>query len=51
MLTIFYWVLLLLVLIGVFAPPDWTYAPRISAIVTFILFVLIGLKTFKPDWN
>ncbi len=51
MLTIFYWVLLLLIVVGVFAPSDWTYAPRMSAIVTLILFIIIGLKLFKPDWN
>jgi hypothetical protein len=50
LLVIFYWILLLLILVGVFAPPDWTYWPRANAIITFILFVIIGLKILKPNW-
>lgn len=50
LLVIFYWVLLLLILVGAFARPDWTWYPRASALVTFILFVIIGLKILKPTW-
>jgi hypothetical protein len=50
LLTIFYWILLLLIAIGCFAPPDWTYAPRANAIITLILFIIIGLKLLKPTW-
>lgn len=50
LLVTFYWVLLLLILIGVFAPPSWTYWPRANAIVVFILFVIIGIKLLKPNW-
>lgn len=50
LLVIFYWILLLLIAIGAFAPPDWTYAPRANAIVTLILFVIIGIKILKPTW-
>jgi len=50
MLVIFYWVLLLLIVVGVFAPADWTYAPRVNAIVTLALFIIIGIKILKPKW-
>lgn len=50
LLTIFYWVLLLLVAIGAVAPASWQYAPRANAIVTLILFIIIGLKLLKPTW-
>ena len=50
LLVIFYWILLLLILIGAFAPPDWTYAPRANAIVTLVLFIIIGIKILKPTW-
>lgn len=50
LLVIFYWVLLLLILVGAFAQPSWTWYPRANAVVTFILFVIIGLKILKPAW-
>jgi hypothetical protein len=51
MLVIFYWVLLLLCVVGVFVPPDaWAHAPRATNIITIILFVIIGLKMLKPTW-
>jgi len=50
MLVIFYWIILLLILLGVFAQPDWTWYPRANAVATFILFVIIGLKILHPTW-
>lgn len=50
LLVIFYWILLLLIAIGAFAGPDWTWYPRANAVVTLILFVIIGIKILKPDW-
>jgi hypothetical protein len=50
MLTIFYWILLLLIAIGAIAPASWEYWPRANAIVTLILFIIIGIKILKPTW-
>jgi hypothetical protein len=50
LLVIIYWVLLLLIFVGVFARPEWTWYPRANAVITFILFVIIGLKIVKPNW-
>jgi hypothetical protein len=50
LLTIFYWVLLLLIALGIFAQPSWTWYPRANAAVTFVLFVIIGIKILKPTW-
>lgn len=50
MLTIFYWVLLLLIAVGALAPVSWEYWPRANAIVTLILFVIIGVKLLHPTW-
>jgi hypothetical protein len=50
MLVIFYWVLLLLILVGVFAAPSWTWYPRANSLVTLVLFVIIGIKILKPNW-
>lgn len=49
LLTIFYWILLLLIAVGCFAPPEWNY-PRANAVVTLILFIIIGIKLLKPTW-
>lgn len=46
-LTILYWVILVLSSIGWFAPPTWEYGRYISGGSAIALFVLIGLKTFK----
>ena len=48
LLTIIYWVLLVLVALGAFASPEWTWYPRASALVTLALFVIIGIKFIKP---
>lgn len=50
MLVIFYWVLLLLIAVGCFASPSWTWYPRVNSAVELILFIIIGLKLLKPTW-
>jgi hypothetical protein len=50
LLTIFYWVLLLLIAVGALAPGSWEYWPRANAIVTLVLFIIIGIKLMKPEW-
>ena len=50
LLTVFYWVLLLLIFIGAVAPHTYEWYPRANAIVTLILFIIIGIKLLKPDW-
>jgi hypothetical protein len=51
LLTIFYWILLLLIGIGALAPVGaWEHLPRANAIVTLILFIIIGIKLLKPEW-
>lgn len=50
LLVIFYWILLLLIGLGVFAGPDWTWYPRANAIVTLALFIIIGIKILRPTW-
>jgi len=50
LLVIFYWILLLLIAIGAFAGPSWSHWPYASGIITLILFIIIGIKLFKPDW-
>lgn len=47
MLAILYWVILVLCIIGILAPPKWVYGPRISGAATVALFIFIGLKIFK----
>ena len=50
LLTIFYWILILLIAIGVVAPPEWQYTARANAVVTLILFIIIGIKLLRPTW-
>ncbi len=50
LLTIFYWVILLLIVLGVFASPAWTWYPRVNAAATLVLFIIIGIKILKPQW-
>ena len=50
LLTIIYWILLVLILLGIFAGPTWAWYPRANSAVTFALFVIIGLKILKPTW-
>jgi len=50
LLTIFYWILVLIIVIATFAPatqPHWVLA---SNVITIFLFVIIGLKLLKPEW-
>jgi len=49
LLTIIYWVLLVLVAVGAVAPASWEYWPRANAIVTLVLFIIIGIKLLKPN--
>lgn len=49
LLTIFYWILLLLIAVGVIKP-TWEHWPRANALITLILFIIIGIKILKPDW-
>lgn len=46
-LSLLYWVILVLSLIGVFAPASWPYAARISGSTWAALFVIIGLRIFR----
>lgn len=48
-LTVFYWVLLLLWAIGAFAAGSWEHWRYANAFVLLILFVIIGVKLLKPD--
>ncbi len=48
LLVIFYWILLLLWVIGAFSAgawPHWVYA---NAIILLILFIIIGIKLLPP---
>jgi hypothetical protein len=47
LLPILYWIILILSIIGVFAPPAWAYGRYIGGGATVILFVIIGLRLFK----
>lgn len=46
-LSLLYWIILVLSVIGVFAPPAWPYAGRISGLAWVALFVIIGLRIFR----
>lgn len=48
-LTILYWVILVLCLLGVFAPPTWPYGARLNGIAAVALFVIIGLRLFRTS--
>jgi len=50
LLTIIYWILLVLILLGVFASPEWPWYPRAHSAVVLALFIIIGLKILKPTW-
>jgi hypothetical protein len=50
LLTIIYWILLVLILIGAFAGSAWPWYPRANSLVLLALFIIIGLKILKPQW-
>lgn len=45
--TLLYWIVLILSVIGVFAPPTWTYGRYIGGGAATVLFVIIGLRIFR----
>lgn len=48
LLPILYWIILILSLLGIFAPAtQYPYATRISGLSWVALFVIIGLRIFK----
>jgi hypothetical protein len=47
LLPILYWLILILSVIGVFAPPTWPYGVRISGSAWVALFIIIGLRIFR----
>jgi hypothetical protein len=50
LLAILYWVILVLLIIGVFTPVDaWPHARYGVGIASIVLFILIGLKVFKTS--
>jgi len=50
LLTIIYWILLVLILLGAIAGPEWPWFPRANSLVILALFIIIGLKILKPNW-
>lgn len=46
-LSLLYWIILVLSIIGVFAPSSWPYAARISGSAWVALFIIIGLRIFR----
>jgi len=49
LLVIFYWILLLLTVVGTFVPAQAGLAMA-SNLITIALFIIIGLKLIKPEW-
>jgi hypothetical protein len=50
LLTIIYWILLVLILLGAFAGASYPWYPRANSLVVLVLFIIIGLKILKPTW-
>ena len=50
LLTIIYWVLLLLILIGAFVGTSYPWYHTGNSLVVLVLFIIIGLKILKPTW-
>lgn len=46
LLPILFWVILALALLGVFVPPTWPNAGRISSAGLLVLILLLGLRVF-----
>lgn len=48
LLTVLYWVILVLAIIGVFVPVDaWPHSRYLNGIAVIVLFIIIGLKVFR----
>lgn len=47
LLPVLFWVVLILSIIGTFAPPAWTYGRYIGGGASTVLFVIIGLRLFR----
>lgn len=47
LLPILYWIVLILSIIGVFAPATWPYGRYIGGGAATVLFVIIGLRIFR----
>jgi hypothetical protein len=47
-LSILYWVILVLAVIGLFVPIDsWPHARTFNSVVLLVLLIIIGLKIFR----
>lgn len=51
LLNILYWVLLVLAIIATFAPSDIWPRAYFPSIIYVVLFILIGLKSFRTPLN
>lgn len=47
LLPILYWIVLILSIIGIFAPPTWPGGRYISGFAAAVLFIIIGLRIFR----
>lgn len=47
LLNVLFWVILVLIVIGVFAPITWAHGPLVVSGAFVALFVIIGLKSFR----
>jgi hypothetical protein len=47
MIPIFFWILLVLYIIGAFAPQAAPHRARIDTVFTIALFILLGLAVFR----
>jgi len=47
MLAILYWIILVLALLGWFAPATWPYGRYVGGGAQAVLFVIIGLRLFR----
>jgi hypothetical protein len=50
LLTIIYWVLLVLWGLGMVFGYEQPWWPRANWALAFVLFVILGLKIIKPTW-
>lgn len=48
LLSLLYWIILVLAIIGVFLPPtSWPNAGRMTNLVLIVLLIIIGLRDFR----